>query len=61
MKIKKILLNVKNDLKSYRCKKFAASAKVCCNAFGTTALLALANTLAEAAKPITNNKKSQYI
>lgn len=48
MKIKTILLNVKNSLKSYRCNKFSASAKACCNAFGTTALLALANALAEA-------------
>lgn len=61
MKIKTILLNVKNALKSYRCNKFSASAKACCNAFGTTALLALANALAEAVEPITNNKKSQCI
>ncbi|WP_437749949.1 hypothetical protein ACRYSL_22515 (plasmid) [Enterobacter mori] len=49
MKIKAKFLAVKNLLKSKACTKCAASAKAHCNAFGTTALLALANALAEAA------------
>lgn len=59
MKTNKIFLKVKNLLKSIRCKNFAASAKAFCNASGTSALLALANALAEAAEPITKNNKSQ--
>ncbi|EBI3997582.1 hypothetical protein D3561_23460 [Salmonella enterica] len=61
MKIKTIFLKLKNLLKSKIYKKLAASAKAFCNAFGTPALLALANALAEAAEPITNIEKSQYI
>lgn len=61
MKIKTIFLKLKNLLKSKTCNEFAASAKAFCNAFGTLALLALANALAEAAEPITNIEKSQHI
>ncbi|EDX0899914.1 hypothetical protein V6525_004764 [Salmonella enterica] len=49
MKTNKIFLKVKNLLKSIIYNNFAASAKASCNAFGTVALLALANALAEAA------------
>ncbi|EEA8076050.1 MULTISPECIES: hypothetical protein [Enterobacteriaceae] len=48
MKIKTIFLKLKNLLKSKICNKSTASAKAFCNAFGTPALLALANALAEA-------------
>ncbi|EGM4289805.1 hypothetical protein IRS43_004007 [Salmonella enterica] len=61
MKIKTIFLKLKNLLKSKICNNFAASAKAFCNAFGTPALLAFANALAEAAEPITNIEKSQHI
>lgn len=61
MKIRTIFLKSKNLLKSNRYVKFTASAKAFCNAFGTSALLALANALAEAVEPITYIEKSQYI
>ncbi|EDS0772157.1 hypothetical protein GRZ17_004751 [Salmonella enterica] len=61
MKINTIFLKLKNLLKSKTCNNLAASAKAFCNAFGTPALLALANALAEAAEPITNIEKSQHI
>ncbi|EDR4261228.1 hypothetical protein RS321_004637 [Salmonella enterica] len=59
MKTNKIFLKVKNLLKSIIYNNFAASAKASCNAFGTVALLALANALAEAAEAITKYNKSQ--
>ena len=61
MKIKTIFLKLKNLLKSKICNKSTASAKAFCNAFGTPALLALANALAEAVELITNIEKSQHI
>lgn len=61
MKSKAKFLAVKNLLKSKACTKCAASAKAHCNAFGTAALLALANALAEAAELITKRQESQYI
>nr|WP_128971986.1 hypothetical protein [Klebsiella variicola] len=57
MKSKMIPFTVKNLLKSKSCKKMTASAKALCNAFGTSALLALASALAEAVEPTTKNKK----
>ncbi len=59
MKSKMIPFTVKNFLKSKSCKKMTASAKALCNAFGTSALLALASALAEAVEPTTKNKKNQ--
>lgn len=61
IKVKKIFFAVKNLLKSAACNKSAASAKAYCNAFGTLALLALADALAEAAEHIIKKCKSQYV
>ena len=61
IKVKQIFFAVKNLLKSAACNKPTASAKAYCNAFGTLALLALADALAEAAEPIIKKCKSQYV